>query len=435
MYLEEIEIKNVGPIEEISLKLPFNKDGYPLPVVLVGNNGAGKSIILSLLAKALSSAKKTILDEKEDLSADDNVHRLSMIKSGASHSVFSLRFSDGLLIKEINVKKHGVLKEEEIINDIGVENWSNGSFDKGKTLIKVNNFKEKILEWKCLIENQSCLYFPVHRFEKNFSANVRCDIEKPSLGRLLSDSRRSIFCSSPIVENEPWLFNLFFEVFSPYGMASTTILHPQNGKPVQVFVPQKTEQEMIYSFLNDIIDKVLGSGKKARLAIGSRKERVIAIVKDEELSVPDWVNLSTGEIQLINIFISILKDYDLSKGRFSQREDVKGIVIIDEIDAHLHVDAQNRILPELIKMFPSVQFVVATHSPFFITGMKNVFSEEGFSIFNIPSGEIIPEKDFSELEKAYDAFKNTQMHKKEMERGNRSRPFSFEEKKSEELFL
>ena len=43
------------------------------------------------------------------------------------------------------------------------------------------------------------------------------------------------------------------------------------------------------------------------------------------------------------------------------------IVMIDEIEAHLHVELQKRILPFLTKMFPNVQFIASTHSPFVIT--------------------------------------------------------------------
>lgn len=40
-----------------------------------------------------------------------------------------------------------------------------------------------------------------------------------------------------------------------------------------------------------------------------------------------------------------------------------GIVLIDEIEQHLHPDWQQRILPSLRKIFPRIQFIVATHSP------------------------------------------------------------------------
>jgi AAA15 family ATPase/GTPase len=47
------------------------------------------------------------------------------------------------------------------------------------------------------------------------------------------------------------------------------------------------------------------------------------------------------------------------------------IVLIDEIEIHLHVELQKRILPFLTKTFPNVQFIVSTHSPFVITSVDN----------------------------------------------------------------
>ncbi|MEL5957460.1 ATP-binding protein [Streptomyces sp. CLV115] len=43
---------------------------------------------------------------------------------------------------------------------------------------------------------------------------------------------------------------------------------------------------------------------------------------------------------------------------------VPGVVIIDEIDAHLHVSWQRRIGPWLTSHFPNIQFIVTTHSPY-----------------------------------------------------------------------
>jgi hypothetical protein len=51
--------------------------------------------------------------------------------------------------------------------------------------------------------------------------------------------------------------------------------------------------------------------------------------------------------------------------------DFPGIVLVDEIEAHLHVELQKKILPFLTKMFPNIQFIVTTHSPFVITSLEN----------------------------------------------------------------
>lgn len=49
----------------------------------------------------------------------------------------------------------------------------------------------------------------------------------------------------------------------------------------------------------------------------------------------------------------------------------QGVVLIDEIDQHLHPRWQTRVLDDLKKAFPNIQFIVTTHSPFIIQSINN----------------------------------------------------------------
>lgn len=48
----------------------------------------------------------------------------------------------------------------------------------------------------------------------------------------------------------------------------------------------------------------------------------------------------------------------------------KGIILIDEIDLHLHPKWQRMVIPELVRVFPNCQFLITTHSPHIITHVK-----------------------------------------------------------------
>ena len=50
--------------------------------------------------------------------------------------------------------------------------------------------------------------------------------------------------------------------------------------------------------------------------------------------------------------------------------ETEGIVLIDEIDLHLHPSWQKRILKDLMEVFPKVQFIVSTHAPEVINSVK-----------------------------------------------------------------
>jgi predicted ATP-binding protein involved in virulence len=63
----------------------------------------------------------------------------------------------------------------------------------------------------------------------------------------------------------------------------------------------------------------------------------------------------------------------LYEDKNNKLDDLKGIVLIDEIDAHLHPKYQYELPYLLSKVFPKVQFIVTTHSPFPILGLpKNI---------------------------------------------------------------
>jgi len=47
-----------------------------------------------------------------------------------------------------------------------------------------------------------------------------------------------------------------------------------------------------------------------------------------------------------------------------------GVVLIDEIDLHLHPKWQRRVVGDLQKAFPEIQFIVSTHSPFIVQSLK-----------------------------------------------------------------
>lgn len=50
--------------------------------------------------------------------------------------------------------------------------------------------------------------------------------------------------------------------------------------------------------------------------------------------------------------------------------DSQGIVMIDEIDLHLHPELEKEVLNRFLGTFPRIQFIVSTHSPMVLTNLK-----------------------------------------------------------------
>lgn len=63
MYLKKIAIENMGPIKTIVVDLPFNNEGNPKPLMLVGENGTGKTIFLSLIVDALHELENKVFTD------------------------------------------------------------------------------------------------------------------------------------------------------------------------------------------------------------------------------------------------------------------------------------------------------------------------------------------------------------------------------------
>lgn len=74
--------------------------------------------------------------------------------------------------------------------------------------------------------------------------------------------------------------------------------------------------------------------------------------------------LSSGFKSTISIIFSIIKEIEQRfKEPYVKADSFDGIILIDELELHLHPEWQAKIADALIKIFPLVQFFVSTHSP------------------------------------------------------------------------
>ena len=80
--------------------------------------------------------------------------------------------------------------------------------------------------------------------------------------------------------------------------------------------------------------------------------------------------LSQGTQSIIQFLAHLLLRYAEYYDFPPDLRDKPGIVIIDEIDAHLHPTWQRRIIPTLTENFPSLQIFCSTHSPLMLAGLK-----------------------------------------------------------------
>ncbi|TCP95968.1 putative ATP-binding protein involved in virulence [Cricetibacter osteomyelitidis] len=99
---------------------------------------------------------------------------------------------------------------------------------------------------------------------------------------------------------------------------------------------------------------ILHGGKSVSLNIGGERRRLN--------------ELSSGFASLLKIVQTIISGYSYFTNS-TKIEEVEGIVLIDEIESHLHISWQSKILPLLSKVFPNTTFIIATHSSLVLSQM------------------------------------------------------------------
>ena len=83
--------------------------------------------------------------------------------------------------------------------------------------------------------------------------------------------------------------------------------------------------------------------------------------------------LSDGYSAILDIIADLIMKMQ-SQNSLTRAYEKEGIVLIDEIETHLHLKLQRLILPMLTKIFPNIQFIVTTHSPFVLSSLDNAIA-------------------------------------------------------------
>lgn len=95
--------------------------------------------------------------------------------------------------------------------------------------------------------------------------------------------------------------------------------------------------------------------------------------------------LSSGYAAVLDIVVDLMMRMEKKAGK---RYGLEGVVLIDEIEAHLHLELQKKIMPILTGIFPNIQFIVTTHSPFILNSIENtvIYDLANHMLVNTPEG-------------------------------------------------
>ncbi len=214
MYVKRIQIFNYGPIDQLDVTLPFDDD-KPKPILLIGENGSGKSIVLSHIVNGLVLAKDRLYPYTNEMETNQ-VYKLrdgSYIKLGQEVYFARVDFEEDLHIGEIRSRLNREQYEEfpyVLSNDHAKEAWTqmpSGSHDRQFTNI-LSSDENKL---RHIISTNCILFFPPNRFEEPAwlnEQNLRAQASYMEPKRLQGYSGRRVINYSPLHENQNWLFDL-----------------------------------------------------------------------------------------------------------------------------------------------------------------------------------------------------------------------------------
>lgn len=352
MKIEKAIFVNRAPFEKV--EFDFLESGVN---VLSGINGRGKTTVISHIVDFFyEMARSYFISSFEG--KENKYYRYSSDLYNIDDSTYSLfyaRFKDeDKCIDYLDCR--GTMTEEEYNEKVLLENKI--PYDQFSHLIeKSNNVKlcpsldkDKI---KKIFKHNILTYFPSYRYEQPgyltdpYKVNIGFNMESI----ISSDLLNPIEVISDMKGLAMWFMDVILDS--------------------QIYSNQQTSLVLIKN-LNRIVSASLKSKTSilTRLAIGPRNSDGTRIaISDEEGNViyPTIFNISSGESALICMFGEILKQAD----KLRMVMDVPGIVLIDEVDKHLHIKLQKEIFPQLFELFPNIQFIVSSHSPFLNMGLAD----------------------------------------------------------------
>ncbi len=312
MRIKDLSLKNIGPFKEANLE--FFSDNTELdnpPVIFItGENGTGKSIIMDSIRAILNGAFQNVL-ERDIISSKD----------------FCINANFYINDKYVNIissKKH---ENSFDTNDIELNKLFRSSLN--------SHYKKNFIfdYWTSKLSNDT--------FKISNITTVQTE-------RYLDDTLHGIHHNVDLTKAIS-----FFDYLRDSKEKDEKLLGVE-----------------LYTMLESIINSSISLGSLSHVS----RINLSPIIKigNIELSLD---KLSSGNLYLIQRLVNLLSQvYSICVINglpISEYKSIKGLVLIDEAENHLHPKWQKVFLTNIQKMFPKLQLIVSTHSPFIVSSVEN----------------------------------------------------------------
>ncbi|MCD8068209.1 MAG: AAA family ATPase [Lachnospiraceae bacterium] len=308
IFISKIIINKVRHLEQIEIPLSDEKMKH---LIITGKNGSGKTSLLDAIAGFIYS-----------VTSNQNLNRA--IEGTERHQNRSE--DEKTAYDEINEYWEAILKKESH----GIILKMNDSFP-----IIYRHFR------------QGDFVVAYYRADRIFSADIPKHVEKVEV-----KEHYSVY-DTPRTEFIKYLLD----------MKMTEALARTNGKPEKAEGISQwfTEFEKMLARIFD--------NPTLKLVFDVDTFKFSIIMDGREPF--DFNTMSGGYSAIMDIVVDLIMRMDKSSNKVFDFS-MPGIVLIDEIETHLHLELQRNIMAFLTTIFPNIQFIVSTHSPFILNSLENV---------------------------------------------------------------
>jgi hypothetical protein len=415
MYLQRATILNSGALKKVTLTPGFDANSRPKPLVVVGSNGVGKTELLSTIADAIIEVATTHYDDIMPMSGAGRLfYRIvgaRNLRVDSSFGFTRLEFGTGEQ-KQVVCTRAGAAPPPDVLNDPEFADIRQTLADEGNIKTVVGN-PGKVKE---IFEAGVYAFFPSNRSEIPHWLNadtLEQEVQSTFTAQFDKSLKKPIVVERSISDLKSWLVDVLLDASVDLGLVLANVgWTPETFR--QNLLSKIGPNLVVYAAVNSILEAILNDPGVRIVRLGRQnRDRKIAVAKGEQLLLPSIDNLSAGQSTLLSIFGTLVRYAD---SRPRPLHEIEGVAVVDEIDAHVHADLQYERLPQLIRLFPKVQFIVSAHSPLFVLGMDRAFGRDGYNLIELPSGRHIDAERFSEFQESWNYYKSTMAFEAEVAR-------------------
>lgn len=361
MEINKFTLTNIGRFEQLDVPLAPTAQLSSNVTVLVGNNGAGKTSLLKSLATSLSWLVARIRSEKGSGSPIPE----EVIRNGANSAAVHIELTDtdGLAATpDENHQFHWVLAKAR-------------KGRKGEQSSNLQALNELAGRYRTRLSENDKVSLPLIAFYP---------VERVVLDIPLKIRERHTFFQLDGYDNslnQGVDFRRFFEWF-----------REREDSENEIGIPVDTLEKLAGSFGKDsdvwrtLVEMNASSRDRQLTAVRSaiahfmpeftdlrvRRKPHLHMSVNKNGETLNVLQLSQGEKSLMALVGDIARRLAMLNPALENPLEGDGIVLIDEVDMHLHPTWQRTLVARLTKTFPHCQFVLTTHSPLVISDHKDL---------------------------------------------------------------